>query len=421
MDIHGQPRNVTWTTLNETAYVGVNEIVLSQPVDWQINEKIVISTTSYIATETEVFTIVNISLDRQTLTLNSNLLYDHLCFVENSIQIAAAVGLLTRNVKIIGSEYPQQENDLYGFSILVTDQYNYDVNGLLMYYKGYARLSNVEFYHSGQYNRDVEVDTPFGVMISNLGAYNSQRPTYLRSCAFHHGYYAAIGILGSSSIPIENNVIYRTLDYSIYLEGDSNIVRNNLITMNYWASSFISWEAEFDLTYWGAIDAHNADSVVIENNFIAGAERCGLNYKGDTCAGDSVGFGLNNSIINNIIHGALAGVTVFPTNSFLNISCLSISNFTVYKSSHWGIYYQGDKSLIMDSNNLIDNQVNIFTMIHGPSSLTHSASSKNVQLRNSLIVGRSSSFDCTRDVKPSDLNFLQANAINAFGAGFQYI
>ena len=417
LDIHGQPRNVSWTTLNKTAYAGQNQLVLKEPVDWKINEQIVISTTSFIATETEVFTILNVSLDRLTLTLDSNLLYDHLCFVENSVTIAAAVGLLSRNVKLVGAEYPGQDSDLYGFTILVSDYSNYDDNGLPVYYKGYARLSNVELYHPGQFFRGTSDDATYGILISDLGVYNYSRPTYVRSCAFHHGYTAAIGILGSSSIPIENNVIYKTLDFSIYLEGDSNIIRNNLITMNYWASSFITWDAQFDATYWGAIDAHNADSAVIENNFIAGAERSGLLYKGDTCSGESVGSGKIHSIKNNIIHGALAGVVIFPSYFFTTITCVSISNFTVFKSAHWGIYYQNPYRVILDSNILVDNQVSVFTMVDGPRSLDHATSNKTVKVTNSLFVGRSSSFDCIRDVKPSDLNFVSAITIPAFGAG----
>ena len=82
-------------------------------------------------------------------------------------------------------------------------------DGTLIYYKGYARLSNVEFVHPGQFFRGTEDDSRYGIVVSNLGAYNYSRPTYVRSCSFHHGYSAAIGILSSSSIPIENNVIYR--------------------------------------------------------------------------------------------------------------------------------------------------------------------------------------------------------------------
>ncbi len=214
LDIHGKPRNVSWTTLNATVFAGSNQIVLEKAVDWQVNEQIVITTTSYVATETEIMTIQAVSSDRRTLTLNGSLLYNHLSFIETlttgkTVRIAAGVGLLTRNVKIIGAEYDGQEGDLYGMTMLVSDYSNKNSDGILMYYKGYARLSDVEFVHPGQYFRGTGEESTFGIVISNLGTYNYSRPTYVRSCSFHHGYTAAIGILGSDSIPIENNVFYR--------------------------------------------------------------------------------------------------------------------------------------------------------------------------------------------------------------------
>ena len=214
MDIHGKPRNVSWTTLSTTAFAGSNQIILDKAVDWQVNEEIVITTTSYTATETEVRTIQAISADRLTLTLNGSLLYNHVSFVETlttgkTVRIAAAVGLLSRNVKIIGAEYDGQDSDLYGMTMLVSDYSALNSDGVRMYYKGYARLSDVEFVHPGQFFRGTDDDATYGIIISNLGPYNYSRPTYVRSCSFHHGFSAAIGILASNSIPIENNVFYR--------------------------------------------------------------------------------------------------------------------------------------------------------------------------------------------------------------------
>lgn len=126
LDIHGKPVNISWTRLKDTTKAGSNQIELIEPVDWQIGDQILITTTTYIANHSEVVTIQAISPDRMHLTLNNSLLYDHLAFVEHfpsgtQYQIAAGVGLLTRNVKIIGGEYNGQEADLYGTRIIVSD------------------------------------------------------------------------------------------------------------------------------------------------------------------------------------------------------------------------------------------------------------------------------------------------------------
>ena len=73
-----------------------------------------------------------------------------------SYKIAAAVGLLSRNIKVIGTEYDNQFADLYGFHILVSDFYTQDqIDGVNVfnYFKGFARISNVEFIHGGQFSQ----------------------------------------------------------------------------------------------------------------------------------------------------------------------------------------------------------------------------------------------------------------------------
>ena len=168
LDLHGRPRNVTWTTLNQTHAAGSDTISLAVPVDWMPGEEIAVSTTSFQAAQTETFRIVAKSGDNRTLTLNATLAFDHLLAKESfdggrgttGYQIAAAVGLLSRNIKVIGTEYDKQFADLYGFHILVSELYtdnqvaigNQTFN-VSNHYKGYARISNVEFVHGGQFSQ----------------------------------------------------------------------------------------------------------------------------------------------------------------------------------------------------------------------------------------------------------------------------
>lgn len=345
LDIHGKPRNVTWTTLNQTCNAGTNKIKLNSPVDWQIGEQILVSTTTFIANQTEIATIANISSDRLTLTLNSTLKFIHLAYFEKfptgaQYKISAGVGLLSRNVKIIGQEYSSQETDMYGFRIIVS-VYSAMVNGILMSYKGFARISNVQMIRAGQYevsssDREDSNSNKYGIIYSILGDYNTSRPSFLRNCSFHYSYSCAIGVFFSNGIPIENNVLYRTLGYSMRIEGNNNIIRNNLVTMNYWPMTFITWEADYDNTYFGAIDVHASDSVILEDNFVAGAERIGIHLRGDVCPdGSSLGLSLIHSVKRNTVYGALIGVCILPQNVY-NLNCIQISGFTVFKSTHWG-------------------------------------------------------------------------------------
>ncbi|CAF0756351.1 unnamed protein product [Brachionus calyciflorus] len=421
LDIHGRPRQKSWTTLQTTAIKGTNKITLKDAVDWEIGESIVITTTSFKVEQTEVVEISEKTSDNKTLTLSSPLLYEHLAYTEIlndsiSYSISAGVGLLSRNVKVIGAEYTNQNSDLYGFRIIVSDYSTMGEDGPL-YYKGYARLSDVEFIRPGQFSRLSGEEYRYGVLFSNLGNYNYSRPSYIDNCAFRNGYSAAIGILGSASIPIKNNVIYHTIDYGIYLESHSNIIKNNLIVSNRWINSFWPWlESTIETNYMGAIDIQGADSAVIEDNFIAGSERVGLLYKGDVCEGDNFTRNQNHSIKNNIIYSTISAVTILPSHSFI-LDCVKISGFTIFKSSHWGIYYQNTQTVHVESNILIDNQINIFTQVITPNILDHSMSNKRTYIKNNIIVGQSPSFNCSTDVKSSDSYYTNAGSVVSYTAG----
>jgi len=129
LDIHGAPHNVIWTKLNQTLNAGSNTIQLVEPVDWEINDMIIIGSTSFNVRQSETFVIASISNDSLTITLESNAQYDHLVYSETLpsgqiYEIAAPVGLISHNVKIIGAEYPTQQIDKYGF-IMNISQYVY--------------------------------------------------------------------------------------------------------------------------------------------------------------------------------------------------------------------------------------------------------------------------------------------------------
>lgn len=193
LDLHGRPRNVTWTRLNNTATAGSNTITLAQPVDWEIGDEIVITTTTFVASQNDVMIISNISSDLRTLALNSSLNFTHIAYNEtlpsgSKYQIAAGVGLLTRNLKIRADE----TDSLPGMRIIVSD-YSTLVNGIITYYKGYARISNAEIIHPGQENYYSGDDSRYGILYSDLGKYNYSRPSYVRSSSFHEGYSCAIG------------------------------------------------------------------------------------------------------------------------------------------------------------------------------------------------------------------------------------
>ncbi len=283
LDLHGKKRLPTWTKLNSTANIGSRIIVLTEPVDWKAGESIVITTTSTQANRSEEVVIASKSSDNRTLTLTTALNYTHICVQETGAlvySICAAVGLLTRNIRVIGHEYAAQNDELYGFRIIVSDYSAPNVDGVLNYYKGYIRVNDVEFVRAGQFSRASGDDNKYGILMSNLGNQNWSRPSYVNNSAFHDGFAAAVCTLNTNGVPITNNVVYKSVEYGLRIEGNSNYVVNNLVAMIYWASSLITYEAKFDMFSFGAIDVRASDSIILERNYIAGAERVGFWIRG---------------------------------------------------------------------------------------------------------------------------------------------
>ena len=106
--MHGKPISQMWTHLNATASIGSSQISLQQPVNWIVDNQIVIATTGDYESqgESEVRTITSISSDGLTLTLDTPLNYTHLGITQSvgstTIELRAEVGLLSHNVVFQG-------------------------------------------------------------------------------------------------------------------------------------------------------------------------------------------------------------------------------------------------------------------------------------------------------------------------------
>ncbi len=110
LDMHGVPRNPTWTELDTTVLPGQDTISLIRAVDWQVGESIVIAPTDYESTHSEERTITAIDRtnpNKPVITLDSPLMFKHYSGKQtfgttDFIEMRAEVGLLTRNVVFRG-------------------------------------------------------------------------------------------------------------------------------------------------------------------------------------------------------------------------------------------------------------------------------------------------------------------------------
>jgi hypothetical protein len=188
LDLHGSRHNVTWTRLAETVIYGANLIRLSEPVDWRVGDEIVVTTTDTNIAHSERHSIAR--LENSTIIhTNSTFAYTHTVIRHTfpnrqSIEIAAAVGLLTRNVRVTNNN---PASSLAGTRIFISEYQPFSST----YYRGFARLSNVQFAGFGLFEDTPRSDQKAGIYLNRLGDYNVNRPTYVDACSFDGGYNTA--------------------------------------------------------------------------------------------------------------------------------------------------------------------------------------------------------------------------------------
>ncbi|XP_069572864.1 fibrocystin-L-like [Brachyistius frenatus] len=393
LELYGQPHDVYHTKLASTAKVGSKTLTLKRSVDWQVGDEIAISTTSYNAWETEKCQIAAVSADGSVLTLNQPLKHTHIGETHSvsgsslSYTLAADVGLLTRNIKIIGQEYPDMMNDSFGARLLVSTYSSAGID-----YKGKAQIRNVEFFHSGQAGWADDYDPRYSVAFLNLGE------SYIQGCAFHEGFSPAIGVFRTDGLTIDDNVVHHTVGEGIRIWGDETRVRRNLVMMTLWPGSYQGRQDSIKSNWNAAVEVNEGTNVVLQHNIVAGYERVAYRINGEPCPGY---VNKNEKWIRNEAHGGLYGV--YLNNDGLP-DCISIQGFFIWRSFDFGVYFQTIMNVMISNVTLVDNGMGIMPIIFAPPSLSHAYADKTVKIQNALIVGSSPQFNCSATLLTSDFN-----------------
>ncbi|XP_073714530.1 fibrocystin-L [Misgurnus anguillicaudatus] len=387
LDLYGMPHNIYHTKLAKTVQVGNNTLFLEETVDWKVGDQILLSTTSYDPWQTEIRTITAVSDDGRTLSLDRPVTYTHIGQRYNvpgssrSYQLVGNVGLLTRNIKIIGQEYPAMNTQSYGARVLV-GTFTAGRNT----YRGKAQIRNVEFYHTGQEGWNDPSDPRYSLAFLNLG--NVAGESYIKGCAFHDGFAPAIGVFGTDGLNIDDNVIHHTVGEGIRIWGDNSGVRRNLVTMTLWPGSYNGAAETFNTEWNAAIEVNEATNVILEGNIVAGYERVGFRIDGEPCPG------FIHSVApwsENEAHGGLYGVYM---NKDGLAGCSQIQGFTIWKSFDFGIYVQVSMNVYISNVILVDNGMGIMPIIYSPPSVSHAYTNKTISVQDALIVGSSPDFNC---------------------------
>lgn len=158
-----------------------------------------------------------------------------------------------------------------------------------------------------------------------------------------------------------------------------------------WEGAYQDRFEPLNVRYNGAISALEATNLVLVGNRVSGSERLAYAVPLIPCSTLQ-----SDWYSNNVARSSLIGVGTLPTDPVTH-SCNRISGFTAVKCSDFGIYYQNSDSVIIEDVVVADNQMGIFPMVVTPASLGHAYADKTITLKNSKVIGTTSSFDCSSD------------------------
>ncbi|KAA0710214.1 Fibrocystin-L Polycystic kidney and hepatic disease 1-like protein 1 [Triplophysa tibetana] len=306
-----------------------------------------------------------------------------------SYQLAGNVGLLSRNIKIIGQEYPEMKKQSYGARVLVG---TFTERGIT--YRGKAQIRNVEFYRTGQEGWNDPSDPRYSLAFLNLG--NVGNDSYIKGCAFHDGFAPAVGVFGTDGLNIDDNVIHHTVGEGIRIRGDNIAARRNLVTLTLWPGSYNGAAETFNIEWNAAIEVNEATNVILQGNIVAGYERVGFRIDGEPCPGSPRSTAKWSE---NEAHGGLYGVYM---NKDGLAGCSQIQGFTIWKSFDFGIYIQVSMNVFISNVTLADNGMGIMPIIYSPPSVNHEYADKTIRVQESLIVGSSPNFNCLDTLVPTE-------------------
>ncbi|KAL3861031.1 hypothetical protein ACJMK2_007122 [Sinanodonta woodiana] len=199
---------------------------------WEVGDRIVISSTDYDWTQVEEGTIVECSTcNNKQVKIDLPPRYTHWGSVEDGVvDMRAEVALLSRNIVIEGkmeeSCYVNEVNVPGGCSNFDYDTYGGNIKFEYGFQSG--RIEGVELYHMGQQTDLGSYPLHFH-MCQDTTSY-AVKP-YLKENSIHHSFARCITLHGTYGILAKDNVCYRSLGHSYFLEDGGekhNVLDGNL-------------------------------------------------------------------------------------------------------------------------------------------------------------------------------------------------
>ena len=273
LDLHGKPLlgDRTHVKLARTAPQGGSELWLMEPVDWDVDSQIAITSTAANGTfeEFDTVAITAVTNGGYRLQLAAPLLWSHLGETRylagnHQVDFRANVALLSRNVVVQGDYLSRL--DKHGCHIMLHSRSHTSIADRSQGESLTGRIENIELRYAGQMGRLGRYSIHFHM----IGAV---RNSYVRRNSIHHTFNRAIAIHGVHHLRVQDNVAFETRGHTYFMED--GLETKNIITGNLGANTrenFVGLTSDATpATYWLV----NGDNY-IERNIGAGSTHYGF-------------------------------------------------------------------------------------------------------------------------------------------------
>merc|ERR1711892_1253199 len=286
--------------------------------------------------------------------------------------------------------------------------YTLEFNGHFHERSGAGQFSGVEFKGFGQKGYTNYDDMRAQILFYNVDAAADAEidriQSYVRDCSFHNGFNTAVAALfDSNNLEVKNNVIFKTIGSAIMTDGVGAVIDGNVIGNvfqmqlydDYFSTTVNANFADDEMP--AGVDTEMTTDVTVTNNRVTGVDGSCFAGAGEACdASESCSATSVGVDSGNVGHSCLRGYYMLRVGQ----SCNRVAGFNFYKISHFGVLFYTSKAVshnVLDNVIIADSRVAVASVMAGPDSVLHIAESKTATVKNSVVVGKSSAFDCDYD------------------------
>ena len=161
-------------------------------------------------------------------------------------------------------------------------------------------------------------------------------------------------------------------------------------------ASYNGREEEFNIRFEVGMNLLESKDTEFERNYVAASEKGGYLFSGVDC--DSVC--TYDDERSNIAASNSFGAVIFPDHVIDRDNCNKFCGLKLLNNFNYGFYYNNKNSVQISEMFIAGNQVGVFPMVTGPSSVGHICEHKTVEISNCVVLGHTSASACSEDNPP---------------------